>query len=188
LNLEGIPLQLTDTAGLRQSVDPIENLGVARAWGAIEQAEVVVLMIDAVQGETAADREIQAQIPTATPTIRAMNKIDLAGLSPKLEQQGGVATVWLSAKSGAGVDLLRQAILAAIGWRDTEEGVYLARTRHITALRETQQHLTQAVQAPALDLMAEDLRLAQQKLSSITGEVTTEDLLGQIFSRFCIGK
>lgn len=189
ISVEGVPAHIIDTAGLRESTDPVEKMGVARTWAAIEKADLVLLLIDATRGETAADHEIVGKLPAGLPCIRVMNKIDLLGRSPTKERRGTSQLVWLSAKIGAGVELLRQAILETVGWRTSGEGLFMARERHVQALQQVSLHLDHARQHSArLELLAEELRLGQEALGSITGEFTTEDLLGEIFSRFCIGK
>jgi len=190
VSVEGIPTHIIDTAGLRESSDPVERIGVARTWAAIEQADLVVLLVDATQGESAADREIMRKLPSALPRLKAMNKIDLLRRSPSLERDGGTSTVWLSAKTGAGLDLLRQALLETVGWQSgSGEGLFIARERHVQALQLAWNHTERAGQiGDKLELLAEELRLAQEALGTITGEFTSDDLLGEIFSRFCIGK
>lgn len=189
IDIGGVPVHIIDTAGLRESRDAVEKIGIARTWGAIEKADLVLLLIDAALGETAADREILGRLPRALRCIRIMNKIDLVPRTAAVERPAGTATVWLSAKTGEGIDLLRAVLLEAIGWRGTAEGLFLARARHLEALQRASRHLRQAAgQGSHLDLLAEELRLAQEALASITGEYTADDLLGEIFSRFCIGK
>ena len=189
INLDGVPAHVIDTAGLHESDDPVEKLGIERAWGAIRKADLVVLMIDATRGEQAADRAILNELPGGLPCVRVMNKIDLAKHQPGREQSKGATTVWLSAKTGAGVSLLQQAILETAGWRADGEGLFMARERHVEALRQSGDHLGRASkEVDRLELMAEELRLAQVSLGAITGEFTSDDLLGTIFSRFCIGK
>jgi tRNA modification GTPase len=190
VNLRGIPAHIIDTAGLRPSSDPVEQLGIARTWSAIEHADVVVLLVDASRGKAAADQEILGRLPARLPRVTVMNKIDLLARAPAVEIGEDGATVWLSAKSGAGVDLLRDALLEAVGWHGgAAEGLFMARERHVHALELAQRHLNQAAcQMESLELFAEELRAAQQALGTITGEFTSEDLLGEIFKRFCIGK
>ena len=189
INLEGVPAHVIDTAGLRKSKDPVELAGMSRAWSAIEKGDVVVVLMDARQGEGAEDRDILERLPGRLPCLRVMNKIDLlVDGSPRESMERG-RTIWLSAKTGAGVDLLRHAILDSVGWQADGEALYMARERHLEALSAVRSHLNRAAtQLPSLELLAEDLRLAQESLGTITGQVTSEDLLGQIFSRFCIGK
>jgi len=189
INLEGIPIHVIDTAGLRESNDPVEKIGIARAWAAIGKADLVLVLLDAAQGENTADQAILAQLPKTLPLITVMNKIDLAGRRPVVEQARESTRVWLSAKTGAGIGELRQAILQAVGWRPSGEGLFMARARHVQALERAAAHLERAArQGEKLELLAEELRLAQEAVGVITGEYTSEDLLGEIFSRFCIGK
>lgn len=189
INLEGVATHIIDTAGLRESGDPVEKIGIARTWAAIEKADLVVLLIDATRGEDVADHEIRSRLPMAVPCIKVMNKIDLQGSSPAVEQGRDATIVWLSARTGAGVELFRHALLEAVGWRSNGEGLFAARQRHVQALQKAQGHLEQADQYRSrLELLAEELRLAQEALGAITGVYTPDDLLGEIFSRFCIGK
>jgi len=189
INLEGVAAHIIDTAGLRESCDPVEKLGIARTWAAIEKADLVLLLIDATLGENATDREILTQLPAGLPCIKVMNKIDLQGKSPAVERSGDANTVWLSARTGAGVELLRYALLEAVGWHSNGEGLFMARERHVQALQQAQAHLERADQQRSRhELFAEELRMAQDALGAITGQYTSDDLLGEIFSRFCIGK
>ena len=190
VSVGGVPVHVIDTAGLRPSSDPVEKEGIARTWAAIDQADLVLLMVDATQGEVEADREIMRRLPAQLPLLRVMNKIDLLPRGPSLERGGDGRTVWLSAKSGAGVELLREALVEFVGFhRGDGEGVFMARERHIHALLLAQEHLERsAQQTQNLELLAEELRLVQRALGSITGEFTADDLLGEIFARFCIGK
>ena len=189
IDLGGIPAHIIDTAGLRDSADPVERIGIARTWTAIENADLVVLLIDSTCGETAADRAILGRLPRHLPRFRVMNKIDLLPRAAGVEAVDGATVVWLSAKSGAGVEGLRQTLLDAVGWHQPGEELFMARERHLEALERARSHVLAAGKhGRELELLAEDLRLAQDALSTITGEFTTDDLLGQIFSRFCIGK
>ena len=192
IDLEGLPVRIIDTAGLRSSCDPVEVVGIARTWDTVARADLVLVLVDARVGETTVDREILGQMPTGLPRITVMNKVDLTAESPRVERSpdsGATVTVWLSAKTGAGVDLLRSVLLQSIGWRGESEGIYMARERHLQSLARTRSHLTVAGRHVAqLELLAEELRLAQGRLSEITGEFSADDLLGEIFTRFCIGK
>ena len=189
ISLDGLPLHIIDTAGLRESADPVEKLGIERTWTAIGKADLVVLLLDAAQGEGPADHAILNQLPVGLPRITVMNKIDLLGRQAATESASGFIKVWLSAKSGVGVDQLRQALLEAVGWRADGEGLFMARERHVQALQQADAHLKRARELSGkLELFAEELRLAQEALGSITGEYSSDDLLGEIFSRFCIGK
>lgn len=189
IDVGGVPAHIIDTAGLRDSVDPVEKIGIARTWEAIEKADLVLLLIDATRGETPEDRAILVRLPQRLPCLRVMNKVDLAGRLPAREVVESAPRVWLSAKTGAGIDLLREALLEAVGWHSTGEGVFMARARHLQALNQAHENLQRAAAlGKRPELFAEELRLAQEALSSITGEFTADDLLGEIFSRFCIGK
>lgn len=185
INLQGVPLHVIDTAGLRDSDDPVEKIGIARTWAAIEKADLAILVIDATLGETKEDRAILSRLPPGQRCLHAYNKSDLAG------QASGRSgdTVTLSAKTGEGLDALRAAIAEAIGWQGDSEGVFMARARHLDAMRLAEARLQQAAtQLLRQELFAEELRRAHEALMSITGEITSDDLLGEIFSRFCIGK
>ena len=194
IQIDGVPLHITDTAGLRlphEAADEVERIGIARSWEAIAGADVVLFLRDlSRRGEPAydaADAEIAALLPAATPRLELWNKADAATAAVP---EGAMA---LSARTGAGLDALRQALLAQAGWQPAAEGLFIARTRHVQALREARAHLEAAqahaaVRDAALDLLAEELRLAHRALMAITGEYGTEELLGAIFGRFCIGK
>jgi tRNA modification GTPase len=190
INLDGVPVHVIDTAGLRESSDPVERLGIARTWSAIERADVVLMLVDATVGETPADREILQRLPIALPRIQVLNKIDLLGHSPGRERTGDIMTLRISAKTGAGLELLKQALLESVGWQaGSGEGLFMARERHVQALRQAGNHLERAGRSTdKLELFAEELRLAQAALGTITGDFTPDDLLGEIFARFCIGK
>jgi tRNA modification GTPase len=199
IQIEGIPLHVIDTAGLRETEDEVEKIGIARTWSEIERADVVLHLLDARIGSTAEDGVIAARFPSGVPVVRVLNKTDLTELAPSVTRLSDdangvdVCEVRLSAKKGAGIELLREQLLRIAGWQAGAESVYLARERHLIALRAARDHLALAAQhadqnAQALDLFAEELRLAQEQLNSITGEFTSDDLLGVIFSRFCIGK
>jgi len=189
INVSGVPAHIIDTAGLRDSTDPVEKLGIARTWAAIERADLVLLVIDASGGETGGDEAILTRLPGSLPCIRVMNKIDLIARAPAAEHRDGTPVVWLSAKTGEGIELLRRALLEAVGWQGEGEGLFMARERHLQALSAAQGHLERAAQvARQPELLAEELRLAQVALGAITGEFTADDLLAEIFSRFCIGK
>lgn len=192
IQIEGIPLHIIDTAGLRETDDEVESIGIERSWREIERSDVVLLLVDACAGVTDSDREIFGRLPGNLRRITVHNKIDLAGGTPERQTEGDAVAISLSAKVGTGIDLLRRELLAVAGWHHAED-VFIARARHLAALTEAQQHIVAARtfvegRLPALELFAEELRLAQQALGEITGEFTADDLLGVIFSRFCIGK
>ncbi len=186
VDITGVPFWLVDTAGLRETDDPVEKLGIARTWAAVEKAGIALLLVDAAHGIGPAELAIIARLPPGIARLTVHNKIDLGREAPRVEDDGAV---WVSAKTGAGMDLLRQALLRLAGWQPAGEGAYLARRRHLRALADTRRHLRAALElAGQLELQAEELRLAQEALGAITGEHTPDDLLGEIFSRFCVGK
>lgn len=192
IQIEGIPLHIIDTAGLRDTEDVVEKIGIERSWQEIERADVVVLLVDANVGVSAVDREILAKMPERLQRITVYNKIDLAGREPERHDETDGVAISLSAKANRGIELLRQELLRIAGWHQAED-VFIARERHLRALAAAQEHVAAARSVvegimPALELFAEELRLAQQSLGQITGEFTADDLLGVIFSRFCIGK
>ncbi len=189
LAIEGVPVHIVDTAGLRDAVDTVETIGIQRAWREINQADVALLIVDATVGITDADRKILSDLPINLEKIIVFNKIDLLNKASPENQSTGDIEIRLSAKTGAGLNLLRAALLRCIGWRPTQEGIFIARERHLQALREAEASLSRAANASsALELMAEELRMAQQAFANITGKFSADDLLGEIFSRFCIGK
>ena len=189
IDLRGVPLHIVDTAGLRESSDVVETEGIRRTYAAIERADIVVQVVDAEEGVTRADLEIDASLPAGLRRIRVMNKVDLVGHAAGKQETPGAVVIWLSARTGAGIDDLRDALLSAVGWHSDAESLFSARERHVLALRSAVGHITDALSARlGLEVIAEELRLAQRELSSITGEFSADDLLGEIFSRFCIGK
>jgi tRNA modification GTPase len=196
IQIEGIPLNIIDTAGIRKiddGVDVVERIGIERTWGEVEKADVIMHLLDADQGPMLADDAIVAAFPEGIPVIRVWNKIDLSGHKPSVHAQEDATNVYLSAHEHTGIDLLRAELLRIAGWQQTGESLFLARERHLIALRSARKHMDMAAAHAAqndqsLDLFAEELRLAQLQLSSITGEFSSDDLLGVIFSRFCIGK
>ena len=207
--IDGMPLNIIDTAGLRESADEVEMIGMARTREAIGRADVVLHLVDAAAGMTADDARIAAQLPAEIPRFTLMNKIDAAQLPARVVEvaaadaaaaSGAAAvstakamTIYLSAKTGAGLDLLRSQLKHHAGLDGAGEDVILARARHVDALARALQCVDAAIPhlnpaAMALELFAEELRLAQEALNTITGEFTPDDLLGEIFGRFCIGK
>lgn len=184
IQIRGVPLHVVDTAGLRDTDDVVEQLGIARTWAAVEKADVALLLVDAAHGVGAQEAAILARLP-AIPRLTVHNKIDATDEAPRVTKD----EIWLSARTGAGVDALRDALLHAAGWRPAGEGAFMARARHLDALARAATHLAASrACAPQLELFAEELRLAQVALSGITGEFSADDLLGEIFGAFCIGK
>jgi tRNA modification GTPase len=189
LQVRGVPLHLIDTAGLRETADEIEKMGIARTQQALARADVVLVLLDESQKRAEPeDKAILAQLPAKAHRLYLHNKIDLSGHPPGTELKNGEMHLYLSAKTGAGIEALQVKLLETIGWHQ-ETGVFMARARHLEALTSAEQHLAEASQQlDRPELFAEELRQAQASLSSITGEFTADDLLGEIFSRFCIGK
>lgn len=189
IDLDGIPLHVADTAGIRDTSDIIEAEGVRRARQALESADIVLIVIDSTAGP-GLDESLVSEIPRGVKSIMVFNKIDLLTAEPATEAGGDA--VRLSAKTGQGMDVLRERIREAVGAADQLEGSFSARQRHIDALKRTAKHLRDGAEAlvnlRAGELLAEELRLSQQALGEITGEMLPDDLLGEIFSSFCIGK
>jgi tRNA modification GTPase len=201
IQIEGVPLHVIDTAGLREGVgiDEVERIGIERAWGQIEGADAVLFLHDLTrcnQAEyQAADADIgqslAQRLAGRVTVIDVWNKADAAPAG--VDFAAGHEHLQLSAKTGAGLDALRQRLLQLAGWQSGAEGLYIARERHVQALRRVGEHLGMAgqyldAQAQSLDLLAEELRMAQNALNDITGAFSADDLLGVIFSSFCIGK
>lgn len=189
IQIRGVPLHIMDTAGLRESQDEVESMGIARTHQTLRRADLILLLLDASQGKTAQDEAILAVLPADIPRLPVFNKADLLSGTAPPYVQGPDSFVYVSAKTGEGLEDLRAKLLEMVGWRDQESGAFMARERHLRALTLAQTHLTQAHAVLArAELFAEELRLAQRALNEITGEFTSDDLLGEIFSRFCIGK
>ncbi|TNF37602.1 MAG: tRNA uridine-5-carboxymethylaminomethyl(34) synthesis GTPase MnmE [Gammaproteobacteria bacterium] len=191
IQIDGLPLHIIDTAGLRESDDPVEQEGIRRAWKAIEQADRLLLVLD--------DRDhdhdhlaIEHRVPASIGITRIFNKIDLTGNRASIRTGDNGVEIALSAKTGEGLDLLRQHLKQCMGYEQAGEGQFMARRRHLDALASAQKNIASARHClealHAGELLAEELRQAQEALNEITGEFTSEDLLGRIFSSFCIGK
>jgi len=192
IQLDGMPVHLIDTAGLRQSEDVVEQIGIQKAWSEIATADIVLLLIDSTDRDTGQEALIEAQLPRSIPLVRLYNKIDLTGQLADSEQLDTRTSINLSIKTGAGMNLLREHLKSCSGYISAESGGFSARARHIQALQACDEHVRNAKQRlldnKAGELSAEELRLAQQFLSEITGEFSSDDLLGRIFTSFCIGK
>ena len=201
IQIEGVPLHVIDTAGLRDSpdVDEVEKIGIERAWGQIHQADAVLFLHDLTRSDSlayqSADADIAAALPGGVTVLQVWNKLDQCNDRTRamLSDRVRAGELAISAKSGDGLEALRQRLLDLAGWQHAGDGLFMARERHLQALARVGTHLDGAhtllaAQAEHLDLMAEELRLAQQALGEITGEFSADDLLGEIFSRFCIGK
>jgi tRNA modification GTPase len=199
IHIDGMPLHIIDTAGLRDSPDEVEQIGIARAWDEIRQADRILLMVDATTTDKTSPHEIWPdfidKLPAAAPITVIRNKVDLSGESvglSELSPQQQAPVVRLAAKSSAGLDALRDHLKQCMGFASTTEGGFLARRRHLDALERAADFLVQG-QAQlegygAGELLAEDLRAAQDALGEITGQITPDELLGKIFGSFCIGK
>ncbi len=189
IQINGVPLHVIDTAGLRETDDEVEKLGIARTWRATETANIALLLVDAAHGITEVEKSILARLPQGIRKIWVHNKIDVTHEPAFIEEKDSATHIYISAKTGAGLDLLKNHLLQLAGYQNNSEGVFMARARHLEALTQVSAHLQYAVnQIKSAELVAEELRLAQESLSSITGEFTPDDLLGEIFSKFCIGK
>jgi tRNA modification GTPase len=192
--IDGLPLHVIDTAGLRDSADPVERIGIGRAWSEIETADRILLVTDATQAAAAMDRALLKDRPALLARVTVVHsKIDLTGHAAALQEGAdGAAEVWLSAATGAGIEYLRVHLKACMGYQSAGEGVFSARRRHLDALARAGRCLAEAkrqlVETRAGELAAEELRQAQHALGEITGEVTSDDLLARIFASFCIGK
>ena len=204
ITLDGVPVHIIDTAGLRETDDVVEKIGIERSQKAVKEADVALILIDPREGINAKTQAILDSLPENLKKIEIHNKTDLTGetaamfgrnsqssFSDGLDTQSGADTlIKLSAKTGEGLDLLKQALLQEIGWQGESESLFLARSRHLAALHAAEAELENAALCGnhQIELLAEHLRLAQSACSEITGEFTADDLLGVIFSRFCIGK
>lgn len=221
IHINGIPIHIVDTAGLRETTDEVETIGIARTWAEIEKADVIVHLQDARSPGDVLDSDITRRLPEHTPVLKVFNKTDLLAaenetlipdaasdenrlasettvLPEPLSNEPGIddadiQILHVSAKTGHGLEELRQKLLDIAGWRPGSESPWLARQRHLDALNEASEHLVLAAEHAShndqvLDLFAEELRLAHEALTAITGQFTSDDLLGEIFSSFCIGK
>ena len=183
ITLEGVPVHLVDTAGLRESSDEVERLGIERSWKAVESAGAVLFVSD-TDAAAKDDAELLARVPASLPVARVRNKID----AEPTRMAAGQGAIPVSARTGQGLAALRAWILAAAGWRPHGEAVFMARARHLDALGRARLALERAASLSAFELQAEECRIAQGALGEITGEVSADSLLGKIFSTFCIGK
>lgn len=189
IEIKGVPFHILDTAGLRDTSCEVEQIGIARTWAAVEKASLALLLLDSREGITPPDEAILARLPPGLPVVQIFNKIDLLSREASIEKAAGITRIFVSAKSGAGLNLLRQSLLELAGWEQTGEGAFMARERHLRALEQARVSLENAAENwRQLEFFAEELKLAQNSLSSITGEFGADDLLGEIFTRFCIGK
>ncbi|MBP6057766.1 MAG: tRNA uridine-5-carboxymethylaminomethyl(34) synthesis GTPase MnmE [Nitrosomonas sp.] len=194
ITIEGIPIHIIDTAGLRETSDVVEQKGIERTHAAIQNANMIIWLVDSSQQQTDIKNQANQYIPADKPQLTVFNKIDLLNENPRITNEENNIKIHLSAKTGAGIELLRRKILEIAGWQfnPAGEGLFMARQRHLEALTQARTHLENAQRFTEneyqLELLAEELRLSQSALSSITGQFTADDLLGEIFSHFCIGK
>jgi tRNA modification GTPase len=192
IQIDGMPLHIIDTAGLHDSTDPVEQAGMQRARRAMQNADRVLLLIDDQVGYTPADDAILAALPDGIPHTLIRSKIDLTGRAPGISDEQTSMEVALSAHTGAGMDALRRHLKRCVGFQEQPEGGFSARRRHLDALQRARTHVVEGIrllrEQQAAELLAEELREAQQDLGEITGAFTSEDLLDRIFSSFCIGK
>lgn len=188
INLDGMPLHIVDTAGLRESDDPVEKIGIERAWAEIAKADLILLLVDDTRHDELENADILARLPPHLPRITVHNKVDLSGKLPGKQGEH----LYISAKQSLGIDALRAELKTRMGYQGEAEDTFIARRRHLQALAETQAAVERAEyqlrEFNAGELMAEELRTAQDALGQITGRFTPDDLLGEIFSSFCIGK
>jgi small GTP-binding protein domain len=188
INLDGMPLHIVDTAGLRESDDPVEKIGIERAWAEIAKADLILLLVDDTRHDEPENADILARLPPHLPRITVHNKVDLSGKQPGKQGEH----LYISAKQSLGIDALRAELKTRMGYQGAAEDTFMARRRHLQALAETQAAVERAEfqlrEFNAGELMAEELRMAQDALGQITGKFTPDDLLGEIFSNFCIGK
>lgn len=190
--IDGMPLHIIDTAGLRESGDIVEQEGVRRAWHEIQKADRIMLLVDDRYGITGAERDLRTKLNVGTDLTVIFNKIDLTGKEPAMQAGEWGTEIRLSAKSGVGLEVLREHLKTCMGYQGQGEGHFMARRRHLDAIRRADEALQSAhqqlINTQAGELVAEELRAAQNALAEITGEFTSDDLLGRIFSSFCIGK
>jgi tRNA modification GTPase len=191
LHIDGMPLHVIDTAGLRESGDEIETEGMRRARAQMERADRVLWVIDDTQPDASLS-QVQAHFPGDVPITRVHNKIDLSKRAPKIVQHAEHIEILLSAKTGAGLDVLRDHLKQCMGYQSASTGTFSARRRHLDAIQRAREHVARGraalTQTRAGELLAEELRQSQQVLGEITGEFSSDDLLGTIFTSFCIGK
>ncbi|HDR1338128.1 tRNA uridine-5-carboxymethylaminomethyl(34) synthesis GTPase MnmE [Pasteurella multocida] len=196
IHIDGMPLHIIDTAGLREATDEVERIGIVRAWSEIEQADRILLMLDSTEADNQDLEKVRSEfltkLPSNIPVTIVRNKADLSGENEGIVEQNGYTVITLSAKTQQGVALLREHLKQSMGYQTNMEGGFLARRRHLEALEQAAMHLQQGhvqlTQFYAGELLAEELRRVQNHLSEITGQFTSDDLLGNIFSSFCIGK
>jgi len=190
ITIEGVPMHIIDTAGLRDTSDLVESKGIERSWDAIRLADLVIFLTDPNSGEDGLKEQILSELPPKCPVLAVLNKSDLLPSDSVRTQK---ETILISAKTGDGIEALKQKILEIVGWNGSQEGAIVSRRRHLDCLERASEHIAKSEQFAAngnnsLELFAEELFLAQNHLGQITGKLLPDDLLGKIFSQFCIGK
>lgn len=192
ISIKGIPVNVIDTAGLRETENEIEQLGIKKTWEAIQSAHVAVLLIDITKGSSDYEESILNKLPNDIKKLRIFNKIDLVDREPSLENDDYGAIIYLSAKLEFGIDMFKNTLIEKVSdnlYQESEQTTLLARSRHILALNNVREAVTKAlINKESSELLAEELTHAQNELSTITGDFTNDELLGKIFSSFCIGK
>ena len=187
--INSLPFNIIDTAGIRDTSDVVERIGIERAFNAVNSADICLVLVDATIGLTTADTNMLNSVPSTIPKIFVHNKVDLLGFEPDLGQDISDTHIYISAKVGTGIDNLRTEILATVGFDSNNSDVFIARTRHLDAIRRSIEHIHFGFHHwSSLEILAEELRYSHNSLSEITGEFSSDQLLGEIFSRFCIGK
>jgi tRNA modification GTPase len=187
--INGVALNIIDTAGIRDTNDTVEQIGIKRALNTMQNAEFILVILDSTIGLTKEDQQILSSLPNDTPRLYVHNKIDLVNSHAGRKDIDGYTHIYISAKLGLGLDLLRNAILDGIGFEQNSHDIFIARTRHLESMKQAVAHINYAfANWHNLEILAEELRYAHNRLTEITGEFTADDLLGEIFSKFCIGK
>jgi len=192
ISIQGIPIHLTDTAGLRETGDIVEKLGIEKTWESIKEADITLIIVDVTDNNFNYENKLKKELPKDNEIIIIRNKIDLLKQQPRVDEQNNVTEIFISAKKGNGIELVEKEIIKIVYRNEhssNKEDLFMARSRHIEALDKVKSALTKALsnlQSP--ELVAEELMIAQKFLSKITGEFSSDDLLGHIFGQFCIGK
>lgn len=187
--IDGVPFNIIDTAGIRQTEDTVEKIGIERAIHATNEADICIILIDSKSGITAEDKLILQHVPDHVKKVYVHNKIDLSGETPRISVESEKTSIYISAKQRTGIDDLRKYLLDIVGFQSANESLFIARTRHLNAMQKAVTHIDTAFEHwEQLEILAEELRYAHTALSEITGEFSADDLLGEIFSKFCIGK
>jgi len=192
ISIQGIPIHLTDTAGLRETGDIVEKLGIEKTWESIKEADITLIIVDVTDNNFNYENKLKKELPKDNEIIVIRNKIDLLKQQSRVDEQNNVTEIFISAKKGNGIELVEKEIIKIVHKNElssNNEDLFMARTRHIEALEKVKSALTKAflnLQSP--ELVAEELMIAQKSLSKITGEFSSDDLLGHIFGQFCIGK